>query len=155
MKLRKAEEKDAAGIAAVLEECYNIDSVEEGIKVFKEEASKKHNYIVADIDGRIAGIVTWKMHGLPKHGLCELDRIAVLKEFRGRSVGKALFNALIEKADSEYKSKGSRLRRLYILTHADNKVAQSFYVKMGCTHEATLKSHYYKGTDEFVFSRFF
>ncbi|MBW2989116.1 GNAT family N-acetyltransferase [Candidatus Woesearchaeota archaeon] len=155
MKLRKASPKDAVGIASVLKECYNVDSIEEGINIFRQETSKGYNYIVADDNGRIAGLTTWQMHGLPKHQLCELDRIAVLKEFRGKNLGKALFNELIKEADSEYKKQGFKLRKLYILTHADNKAAQAFYKKMGCNNETTLKSHYYRGKDEFVFSRFF
>ncbi len=155
MKFRKATAKDAVGIATVLKECYNIDSIKEGINVFKEEVQKKYNYIIADDEGRIAGLTTWQMHGLPKHQLCELDRIAVLKEYRGKGLGRALFNALIKAANEEYKKHSSKLRKLYILTHADNKKAQIFYKKMGCKHETTLKNHYYKGKDEFVFSRFF
>ena len=80
MKFRKAVGKDAVGIATVLKECYNISSIKEGVSTFKEEVAKRYNFIVADDDGRISGLTTWQVHGLPKHGLCELDRIAVLKE---------------------------------------------------------------------------
>ena len=155
MKFRKATLKDAEQIAIVLKECYNIDSVEEGINVFKKETEKRYNYIVGVEDGKVAGIVTWQMHGLPKHQLCELDRIAVMPDFRGKGIAKELFDALIKAANEEYKKHGFKLRKLYILTHADNKRAQSFYEKMGCKHETTLKQHYYKDKDEFVFSRFF
>jgi|TARA_B100002003_G_C14004829_1_gene484955 ribosomal protein S18 acetylase RimI-like enzyme len=155
MKFRKATSKDAVGIATVLKECYNIDSIKEGTITFKDEVVKKYNYIVADDDGRIAGIVTWQMHGLPKHQLCELDRIAVLSNYRGKGLGRALFQALVKDAKEKYKKHNSRLRKLYILTHADNKKAQSFYKKMGCKHETTLKNHFYKGKDEWVFSRIF
>ena len=155
MKFRKANAKDAVGIATVLKEAYNVDSIEEGVGIFKEEAVKKYNYIVADDDGRIAGIVTWQIHGLPKHQLCELDRIAVLPEYRGKGIADGLFKALIKDSDAEYRKKGFKLRKLYILCHADNKRAHAFYKKMGMKHETTLKDHYYKGRDEFVFSRFF
>lgn len=155
MKFRKSTPRDAVGIATVLKECYNIDSIEEGINVFKEEVQKKYNYIVADDDGRIAGLTTWQMHGLPKHKLAELDRIAVLVDYRGKGVAQGLFRALVKDANSEYKKHGFKLRKLYILCHADNKRAHKFYKKMGMKHETTLKNHYYNGKDEFVFSRFF
>ena len=155
MQIRKATSKDAEQIAVVLKECYNIDSIKEGTEVFKKETSKRYNYIVAVEDEKVIGIVTWQMHGLPKHQLCELDRIAVMPEARGKGVARELFDALIKEADAEYKKHGFKLRKLYILTHADNERAQSFYGKMGCKHETTLKSHYYKDKDEFVFSRFF
>jgi N-acetylglutamate synthase-like GNAT family acetyltransferase len=155
MKFRKAIGKDAVGIATVLKECYNISSIKEGVKIFEEEVVKKYHFIVAEDDGRIAGIVTWQMHGLPKHQLCELDRIAVLSEYRGKGVSNELFKALVKDSNSSYKKSGSKLRKLYILCHADNKRAHAFYKKMGMKHETTLKNHFYKGKDEWVFSRFF
>ena len=155
MKFRKATSKDAKGIAKVLVESYNIKDVREGINVFKSETKKFHNYIVADDNGKVAGIVTLVFHGLPRHQLCELDRIAVLPKYRGKGVAKKLFDALVNDAKKYYKKNNSKLRKLYILTHADNKKAHKFYEKLGLKHETTLKEHYYKNKDEFVYSMFF
>jgi [ribosomal protein S18]-alanine N-acetyltransferase len=155
MKLRKATIKDAKGIAEVLVKSYNISSIKEGISAFKNEVKKSHNYIVAEEDKHIIGVVTWLMHGLPKHQLCELDRIAVLPEYRGKGIAQKLFEALVNDAKEFYKKNNSKLRKLYILTHADNVRAQKFYEKLGFKHETTLKEHYYKNKDEFVYSRFF
>ncbi len=155
MKIRKATIKDAKGIANVLVQSYNIRDLREGIDTFKNEIKKQHNYIVAEEKGKIIGIVTWLMHGLPKHQLCELDRIAVLPEYRGKGVARKLFNALIKDAKSFYKKNKSKLRKLYLLTHADNVRAHKFYEKLGFKHETTLKAHYYKNKDEYVYSMFF
>ena len=155
MKIHKATSKDAKGIANVLVQSYNIKDLKEGIEVFKNETKKFHQYIVAEENGKIIGIVTWLMHGLPKHQLCELDRIAVLPEYRGKGVARKLFNALIKDAKQFYKKNKSKLRKLYLLTHADNIRAHKFYEKLGFKHETTLKQHYYKNKDEFVYSIFF
>ena len=155
MKIRKATIKDAKGIANVLVQSYNIKNLDEGISVFKDEIKKNHNYIVAEEKGKIIGIVTWVTHGLPKHQLCELDRIAVLPEYRGKGIAKQLFNALINDVKSFYKKNKSKLRKLYLLTHADNIRAHKFYEKLGFKHETTLNEHYYKHKDEFVYSMFF
>ena len=154
MIIRKAQEQDATQIAVVLEDAYNIDSVEEGIQVFKEEQTKGYHYIVAEEDNKIVGITTWQMHGLPKHQLAELDRIAVLKTQQGKGLGKQLFEALLKEASKEYEKHNQNLRKLYLLTHADNEQAQQFYKKLGMQHEATLKNHFYENKDEFVFSIF-
>ncbi|MDP6265636.1 MAG: GNAT family N-acetyltransferase [Candidatus Woesearchaeota archaeon] len=154
MKFRKATLKDARGIANVLVKSYNIKDLKEGSNVFKNEIKKFHNYIVA-ANGEIAGIVTWVVHGLPKHRLCELDRIAVLPEYRGKGIAKKLFDTLVKDAKAYYKKNNSKLRKLYLLTHADNKRAHKFYEKLGFKHETTLKDHYYKNKDEFVYSMFF
>lgn len=155
MKFRKATLKDAKGIANVLVRSYNIDTIEEGKSVFESETKKFHNYIVAEEDQKVLGIVTWIVHGLPKHQLCELDRIAVLPEFRGKGIAKKLFNGLVSDAKAYYKKHNKKLRKLYLLTHADNKRAHKFYEKLGFKHETTLKEHYYKNKDEFVYSMFF
>ena len=155
MKIRKATSKDAKGIANVLVQSYNIKDLKEGIQVFQRELKQFHNYIVAEDKGKIIGIVTWVMHALPKHQLCELDRIAVLPEFRGKGIAKNLFEALIKDAKSFYKKNKSKLRKLYLLTHADNPRAHKFYEKLGFRHETTLKEHYYKDKDEYVYSMFF
>lgn len=155
MKIRKATLKDTKGIADVLVQSYNIKDLGEGSRVFRDEIQKNHHYIVAIEKGKIIGIVTWLVHGLPKHQLCELDRIAVLPEYRRKGIARKLFNALVNDAKSFYKKNKSKLRKLYLLTHADNSRAQKFYEKLGFKHETTLKEHYYKGRDEFVYSIFF
>ena len=155
MKIRKATLKDAKGIANVLAQSYNIKDLKEGISVFKNEVKKNHHYIVAEESGKSIGIVTWLIHGLPKHQLGELDRIAVLPEYRGKGVARELFDALIRDAKSFYKKNKSKLRKLYLLTHADNIRAHKFYEKLGFRHETTLKQHYYKDKDEYVYSMFY
>lgn len=155
MNIRKATALDKEGIANVLVEAYNIDNQEEAMSVFEEERIKGHQYIIAEENEKILGIVTWLPHGLPKHMMAELDRIAVLPESRGKGVANLLFDELVKEANAFYKKHGFYLRKLYLLTHADNERAQKFYEKMGFAHETTLKEHYYKGKDEFVFSIFF
>ena len=152
--IRNANKEDQEGIANVLVNSYNIETIEEGIEVFNNETLKQHNFIVAEKDGKIIGLTTWLMHGLPKHQLAELVRIAVLPEFQGKGVARKLFEGLKSQANEAYKNKGSKLRKLFILTHDDNPRAQAFYKKMGLQHETTLKQHYYNNKDEFVFSMF-
>ncbi|MFP4112280.1 MAG: uridine diphosphate-N-acetylglucosamine-binding protein YvcK [Candidatus Woesearchaeota archaeon] len=159
LKLRKAKKDDANEIGTVLNVSFNIDSIEEGKKIFLDE-SDSSNYIVAESEGKIAGFVSWKMHHEPKHELAELDRIGILPEFRGimhkdKSIGKHLFEALIEDACKTYKKYGQNLRKLYLLVHADNTRARKFYEKCGMKMEATLPSHLYPGRDECVYSVYF
>ena len=155
MEIRKATLEDAEQIAEVLISFYNMDSLEEAKQTFLDEKNKGFHYIVAEDDGKIVGLITWLVHGLPKHGLCELDRICLLTECRGKGIGKQLFEALIKEADEKYGKNGFKLRKLYLLTHADNKDAHAFYEKVGFKHETTLKQHYYEDKDEFVYSMFF
>src|SRR3989338_4626956 len=102
MKIRKAAGKDAKGIAKVLVNSYNVKDVKEGMGVFKSETAKQHHWIVAEDHGKVIGIATWILHGLPKHQLAELDRIAVLPEHRGRGIAKRLFEALLKECRDFY-----------------------------------------------------
>lgn len=153
MELRKSRIEDAEGIGKVLKQSYNINSIEEGLSVFKDEINKGSNYIVA-YDNGIIGLASWVVRGLPKHQLVELERIAVLPEYKGKGVAIKLFESLREDADNFYKSNGFKLRKVYLCVHATNLIAQSFYKKIGFSYEATLKNHYYNGVDEMIFSLF-
>ena len=155
MKITKASLKDAKGIANVLVKSYNIKTLMEGVNVAKNEMNRECHYIIAEDKGRVIGLVTWVMHGLPKHELFELDRIAVLPEYRGKGASQKLFHALLKDAKSFYRKHRLKARKLYLMTHADNTRAQKFYEKLGFKHETTLKEHYYEGKDEMVYSMFF
>ncbi|MBD3310128.1 GNAT family N-acetyltransferase [Candidatus Woesearchaeota archaeon] len=158
MKIRKALPEDREEIGEVLRQSYNIDSSEEGAEVFTQEIERHYRFILAvdDSEGKdkVVGLVSWQMHGLPKHQLAELDRIAVVPEFKGKGTAKALFDFMKSEMEKEYLSKGSRLRKIYLLTHASNKRAQRFYEKLGFFKETVLKDHFYQGEDELVYSVF-
>ena len=76
--LREATYDDKDQIAKVLLDFYNMNDVDEAIQSFNNELDKDFHYIVAEEAWKIIGLVTWLMHGLPKHGLFELDRILSL-----------------------------------------------------------------------------
>ncbi len=153
MNVRKATLQDADGIAEIIKECYNISSLEEGKQVFLSEKDRL-TYIIAEEDGKILGLTTWYMHGLPKHGLVELERIAVTEQARGKGAAKQLFDALVADAKEFYAKNNSRLRKVFLLTHASNERAHKFYEKLGMKHETTLTKHYYDNEDEWVYSIF-
>ena len=153
--LRKATYDDKVEIANVLLDFYNMNDVDEAIQSFNNELDKDFHYIVAEEGRKIIGLVTWLMHGLPKLGLFELDRICILSEARSKGVGRKLVDTLIDNASEWYNKEGEKIRKLYLLTHEDNKNAHSFYEKVGFSHETTLKDHYYKDQDERVYVMFF
>ena len=152
--IRNAKKEDSLQIADVLLDFYNMEDQEEAKKVFFNELEKEFHYIVAIEDNEILGLVTWLVHGLPKHGLFELDRICILGNSRGKGIGKKLVYALIDDAKGWYMSRNGKARKLYLLTHEDNKNAHLFYEKVGFKHETTLKDHYYKNQDERVYTIF-
>lgn len=152
MKIRHALEEDCEEIAKVLVSGYNMKSVGEAKEVFMKEKDA-YTYIIAE-ENEIKGLVTWKMHGTPKHGLCELNRIVVLPGSRNNGVGKLLFDALVKDAETFFLMNGEKLRKIFLFAHESNEVAEKFYRSVGFTKEAVLKDHYYDGVNEVVFSLF-
>jgi len=153
--IKQASYADKNQIAEVLLEFYNMSDINEAINSFLSELEKDFHYIVAVQENKIIGLVSWLMHGLPKHGLFELDRICILPQSRGNGIGSKLVDELVEDAKVFYDHHGESIRKLYLLTHEDNMAAHGFYEKIGFKHETTLKSHYYKEKDERVYSIFF
>ena len=154
IKIRKPLLNDVDEIANVLLDFYNIEDHQEAKKVFIDEQKKDFHYLLAFEDDKVLGLVTWITHGLPKHGLFELDRICIMTNARGRGIGKKLVTELIDDAQNWYKKRNGEPGKLYLLTHEDNNNAHIFYKKVGFIHETTLKSHYYNSQDERVYSIF-
>ena len=100
--IRKANIKDEIAIGEVLLDFYNMEDLKEATNSFLSELKKEHKYILAIENKKIIGLVTWILHGLPKHGLFELDRICILSGSRGKGVGNRLVEAMIDAADSYY-----------------------------------------------------
>ncbi len=154
LSIRNAKKEDAHQIGDVLLDFYNMEDQEEAKKVFFNELEKEFHYIVAIENNEILGLITWLVHGLPKHGLFELDRICILRNSRGKGIGKKLVDALIDDAKVWYMNRNEQARKLYLLTHEDNTNAHLFYERVGFSHETTLKDHYYKDQDERVYTIF-
>ena len=73
--LREATYDDKDQIAKVLLDFYNMNNVDEAIQSFNNELDKDFHYIAAEEDGKIIGLVTWLMRGLPKQGFVEIESI--------------------------------------------------------------------------------
>ena len=107
---RKATYDDRHQIAEVLLDFYNMKDTDEAARSFNNELDKDFHYIVAEENEKIIGLVTWLMHGLPKHGLFELDRICILSEARGKGVGRKLVDKLIDNASKWYENESEKIR---------------------------------------------
>ncbi len=146
---------DTEQAARVLLAAYNMADMAEARAAYQRETEMGHRYLVAEAAGAIVGISSWYLHGVPHHGLAELDRIAVLPEYRMNGAGSELFHGLVEDAQRFYTERGERLRKLFLMTHDDNQAAHALYRKVGMEKEVVLKDHYYDGQAEAVFSVFF
>jgi GNAT superfamily N-acetyltransferase len=136
MPIRNAEECDLHTIAE-----YNIamaleterlvlepDRVVEGVRAVLMDASKGR-YIVAEIDGRVAGqlMITYEWSDWRNGMFWWIQSVYVDLPFRGQK----LFTSLYEYAKREAVECGSCGLRLYV--EEENTVAQQTYAKLGMT----------------------
>ena len=154
MKFKKAKLWDAIKVAKLLVDCFNIASVKEGREIFLKER-KKDNFIIAEEKGKLYGLISWDMHGLPKHQLVRIERICITPIKKQDDLAKGLLTAATQDADKHFKKMNLKLRKMYAMVHSSNKKLKNFYKKMGFVEESKLKDHYYKGEDEFILSMFF
>lgn len=153
IKFRKAKLSDAEKIGKLLKLGFRIDSVKEGAYVFTQETKTGHTYFIAEDGNKIVGAIAWRRIGLPKHMLGKITRFTVADGYE--KTREPLFKKAVQELDKEYHAKGLHLRKIYLNVHANNKKLQEFYKRIGLIHEATLKDHFYKGVDEYMFSMFF
>ena len=153
MKSRVATRKDVKQIAQILSEAYiSLDSSSDlAEEAYFSELKRGYHYVVTEHNGRIIGLSAWFYHGLPKHGLIEIDRFAVLPSYRRKKVATQLFIFLLKNAQDFFRPNG-RLRKVFLFTRAENKIAHAFYRSLGFVKEGEAKRHFYDGKDDYIFS---
>ncbi|MBU0597762.1 hypothetical protein KKF61_02055 [Patescibacteria group bacterium] len=152
--VRRANCDDGQIISELLKSKYSFSTREEAAAVFKDECQNQH-YRIAEINGRVVGLISWRLQGTPKHGVAELTRFIVQQNIPNyQSVKESLYDVMMAEADYYYKQHGSRLHKVFSMIHADDKQIKEFYIDKGMRQEAVLKDHFHIGKDELVFSLF-
>lgn len=91
--------------------------------------------LVADVDGRIAGFVSFGpchgVHGLPaEEGVAEIYGLYVHPDFWRAGVGRALIDIALAEMEPAY-------RAVVLWTWERNARARAFYERLGFTHDGT------------------
>ncbi len=90
-----------------------------------EQVKKKHKiYLVASVDGKIAGTTDLRRQEKRESHVGEMG-ISLAPLYRGEGIGAGLFQALIDE------TKKIGLKLLYLPCFETNKVARSMYEKLG------------------------
>jgi len=87
-------------------------------------------YYILEENGRVCGCVALEKAG---PGLCYLERLAVLPEFRNKGFGKALVNHLFEQAAK------MGIRRVEIGIISKHRKLKNWYRKLGFVEKDTKK----------------
>lgn len=155
LNIKRASCADGPVVSQLLKEKYSFKDLPEANQAFSLECSNQH-FRLAEENGQVVGLISWRTQGTIKHGVIELTRIAVSASMPNTAeVKEMLFDVMVAEADFYYKEQGGRLRKIFSLIHADNKAIKEFFLNKGMQQEAVLRNHYHLGTDELVFSLFF
>lgn len=92
------------------------------------------NVCVAEEDGQVIGLITASLRPTLWHPgpVALIDALIVDETARGRGVGKALIDTIVNWARKHGASE------IEVSTEVDNEAAQAFYVRHGFRHESVL-----------------
>lgn len=155
ISIRRASCGDGPIIANLLHTKYSFSSVDEAEQAFSNECGT-HHYRIAEEEGNVVGLLSWRPQGVVSHGVVELTRIAIAQNVSDKwYVKEMLFDQMVAEADYYYKQQGAKLHKVFSMIHSDNNDVKEFFINKGMEQEAVLRNHFRKGTDELVFSLFF
>lgn len=97
------------------------------------------NSLVAESDGRVAGVLGLHVEPVPRRRHVGSIGMAVHDAFQGRGVGGALLVAMVDLADNWL-----NLRRIELTVYADNAPAIHLYEKHGFVREGTLRDYAFR-----------
>lgn len=141
MEIRPWIYQDNIEIFSLSNECFeNFWSKETIADTFLQD-----NFIgfVAVEDNKIIGFIStvWCIDE------CEIELIAVKKEYRNKLVATNLLNVAIEKF------KEMKIKKLFLEVRRSNVVAQSFYEKQGFTYVGVRKNYYKNQEDALIMTK--
>lgn len=129
----------------------HIDSVSMGgcawtEPMFRDEFSDSTKYyLVAKIDEKVVGYCGFQ-HILDQ---ADIMNIAILPEFRGLGIGKALLNNILELADSLC------VTGITLEVAENNTVAIGLYENFGFKQEGVRKNYYNNNTNALIYWKYF
>ena len=91
-----------------------------------DPAEPMHGLVALDADRRVVGLLNYVLHAntWTDWPVCYLDDLFVDPEARGQGAGRALIEALIERA------RAAKWHRVYWMTKAGNRAARGLYDKI-------------------------
>ncbi|MBI2583447.1 MAG: GNAT family N-acetyltransferase [Candidatus Aenigmarchaeota archaeon] len=149
MEMRKAGKSEIHEAAMLLREYwksrgmnYSQKWAENYIKIGHKTEIKKDMFFVAKKGGKVIGTISIVVY---EGGVAELRDFVVDPEFRGKGIGKQVFKNVLCIVRKQ------KTRKVYFYTFPSYT---KFYRKFGFKKEGVLKSHYAKGEDLVIMSKF-
>ncbi len=160
--IREARLEDAEAILSVLSEVASeenlllLDKGEYDMRLEKRhilsaKSGGKTLILVAEVDGKVVGVGEVKIGEFKKNSHTAELGLAVIKEFRGLGVGKALMKEMLSRAEK----KG--VEKVWLSVFSTNNAAIRLYQKFGFVVEGVRKKQFKinnKYVDELLMAKF-
>jgi len=154
VRIEPAEISDLKAILGLIKDYqrYDVEFAKRYYDIYfrKEEITEKDKVFVAKIDGRTVGVSGYSRDYFSTDYSYWLGWFVVAKEYRHKkefSVAKKL----LERVELELKKR--KIKKLFVSTEDDNKIAKSFYATNKFRTEAVLRDYYDKGEDQLILSK--
>ena len=140
--VRDARIDEAAAVADLIRELAEGEDVDSGVdaaQVLAYQAHPDSGVLVAEVDGRLAGALTYFVRPGLFHGGSwgYVDELIVTASVRGRGIGDALLRAALQR----FRAAGCR--EAAVSTMLDNDAAVALYRKHGFVDESLqLENHF-------------
>lgn len=133
--IREWTEKDLPSVAIVERGCFDDPWT---VEMLRAELGKADSYgVILEEDGKAVGYAC----GNALFEDAEIEKVAVVKDCRGKGYGKALVNALLALAQE----KGAQ--RVFLEVRASNAAALALYQGIGFKKTRIRKRYYENGED--------
>ncbi len=150
--IRRAEDSDFD----LLVELY-INEVEPNsydAKKFANDLLNKMKTILAFIDQKICGTISWDVRGGLNDGVGEITALGVNKAHRRQGIARLLIDEVIKDANHVFGTNNGKLRVLYLFMEGSNEPARFFYNSLGFNEVASIPS-FYPNDSASIFIRYF
>ena len=135
--VRVASESFLSDISRLEQECFSTPwSYSEILSSYKSGCV----FLVSIVDDKVVGYAGFYISG-------DITNICVSNEYRGRGIGKALVESLVNTA------KSMSLTDLFLEVRVSNNIAIALYEKCGFKYVTTRKKYYKNGEDALIYSR--
>jgi ribosomal protein S18 acetylase RimI-like enzyme len=135
MHIRPLDDDDLSALVLLLCQLdYAVDADEAARRTLRVRAAKDHHALVAEIDGRVVGLLhVYERPALEKPSEAVVQTLVVDEARRQEGVGKALMR------EAEAWARARALTSITLHTRIDREGAQTFYAKLGYTTTATAR----------------
>ncbi|RKF13772.1 GNAT family N-acetyltransferase [Alginatibacterium sediminis] len=100
------------------------------------------SYVVV-VDNTVVGYISWaQKSGFRPEVVLELEQLAVLSNYQGKGLGRALIKQSLVLVEKQLSDTGSSIKHIMLTTRADNHAQKLYRSALGAEIEATIANLY-------------